>query len=78
MNLRYNIIASTNLESLLSEFMNQNNISALDMRNYLNNFMVRLNEAIQTQLLLEIQENEKQKTEKENQEKTVESSTEVQ
>ena len=65
MNLRYNVSASVNLEALLTSFMNQNQISAYDMRNFLNNFIIKLNDAVQTQLLLEIQEEElKQQQEK--------------
>ena len=60
MNLRYNLSAAANLETFLTNFMSQNNISAYDMRGFLNNFMVKLDDAIQTELLIEIQEAEAQ------------------
>ena len=67
MNLRYNVSASANLEALLTSFMNQNQISAYDMRNFLNNFMIKLNDAVQIQLLLEIQEEELKQQQQEEQ-----------
>ena len=60
MSLRYNLTASTNLENFLTNFMSQNSISAYDMRNFLNDFIVKLNSAIQTELLIEMQEAESQ------------------
>lgn len=66
MSLRYDISVAANLEGFLTNFMNQNQISAYDMRNFLNNFIISLNNIIQTELLIEIQEEEqKQQQEKE-------------
>lgn len=68
MNLRNNIIASVNFEALLTNFMNQNQISAYEMRNFLNSFIVKLDDIIQTDLLLELQEAENKQKEEEHQE----------
>lgn len=76
MNLRYNLSAAANLETFLTNFMSQNNISAYDMRGFLNNFMVKLDDAIQTELLIEIQEAEAQH-QKEHEQQTEEVQTEL-